>query len=189
MLRVYSQRVLNLKASERAIVANGRVLGPLESEEKFTLEDFALLERFITATYLEKINQALSKASDEDDGILIFYHTLSFFLYFLIFILELRSNAFLKVISLLVSRPQTRNRFEITASGDEYSVLKISATNPNQVAFDLVAVVDPVSRGAQKIGAILQVLQEVLNVNIKVFLNSVEKNSDMPVKRYLLSYR
>lgn len=87
------------------------------------------------------------------------------------------------MISLLVSRPQSRNRFEIAASGDEYSVLKIPAANPDKVAFDLVAVVDPVSRGAQKLGAILQVLQEVLNVNIKVFLNSVEKNSDMPVKR------
>lgn len=79
MLRVYSQRVLNLKASERAIVTNGRVLGPLEAEEKFTLEDFGLLERFTTATYLEKINQALSKSSDEDDG--IFYFSLSLFLF------------------------------------------------------------------------------------------------------------
>jgi len=47
-----------------------------------------------------------------------------------------------------------------------------------------VAIVDPVSRGAQKIGPILQVLQEVLNCNIKLFLNSVEKNSDMPVKSF-----
>lgn len=72
MLRVYSQRVLNLKASARAIVANGRLLGPLDPEEKFTLEDFALLERFTTATYLEKINQALNKVSDEDDGMRFF---------------------------------------------------------------------------------------------------------------------
>lgn len=82
-----------------------------------------------------------------------------------------------------MSRPQTRTRFDITFSGDEYSVLKIPPTHPDKVAFDIVAVVDPVSRGAQKLGPILQVLQEVLNVNIRVFLNSVEKNSDMPVKR------
>jgi hypothetical protein len=88
-----------------------------------------------------------------------------------------------------VSRPHTRTRFEISFSGDEHSVLKIPAADPDNVAFDLVAVVDPVSRGAQKLGPILQVLQEVLNADIRVFLNSVEKNSDMPVKRLLINFR
>lgn len=89
----------------------------------------------------------------------------------------------MKIVSLLVSRPQTRSRFEITFAGDEYSVIKIPASNQNQVAFDIVAIMDPVSRGAQKLSPILQVLHEVLNCNVRVFLNSVEKNSDMPVKR------
>lgn len=91
----------------------------------------------------------------------------------------------MKIISLLVSRPQTRSRFEIQFGGDEHSVVKIPAAHPDRVAFDIVAVVDPVSRGAQKLGPILQVIHEVLNCNIRVFLNSVEKNSDMPVKRYI----
>ncbi|RZC41026.1 UDP-glucose:glycoprotein glucosyltransferase, partial [Asbolus verrucosus] len=164
MLRVYSRRVLNLKGGERAVVANGRVLGPIENGETFTTEDFALLERFSSATYLDKINKALEKDSEEAE--------------------EISSNSFLKIVSLVVSRPQTRTRFEISSSGDEYSVLKIPAAHQDKVAFDLVAVVDPVSRGAQKLGPILQVLQDVLNVNIKVFLNSVEKNSDMPVKSF-----
>lgn len=90
----------------------------------------------------------------------------------------------MKIVSLLVSRPQTRSRFEITFAGDEYSAVKIPASNPDHVAFDIVAIMDPVSRGAQKLSPILQVLQEVLNCNIRVFMNSVEKNSDMPLKRY-----
>lgn len=89
----------------------------------------------------------------------------------------------MKIVSLLVSRPQTRSRFEITYAGDEYSAVKIPPTNPDEVAFDIVAIMDPVSRGAQKLAPIIQVLHEVLNCNIRVFLNSVEKNSDMPVKR------
>lgn len=68
MLRVYSQRVLNLKESERAVVANGRVLGPLEENENFSIEDFNLLERFSSIVYLEKINNALAKDGDEEDG-------------------------------------------------------------------------------------------------------------------------
>ncbi|KAJ8942868.1 hypothetical protein NQ314_009932 [Rhamnusium bicolor] len=99
------------------------------------------------------------------------------------FVLDITSNSLLKIISLLVSRPQTKSRFEITSGGEEHSVVKVPAAHPDQVAFDLVAIVDPVSRGAQKLGPILQVLQDVLNCNIRLFLNSVEKNSDMPVKR------
>ncbi|XP_030765222.1 UDP-glucose:glycoprotein glucosyltransferase-like, partial [Sitophilus oryzae] len=67
MLRVYSQKVLNLKASERAIVANGRVLGPLNEDELFTGDDFSLLERFTGASYLDKINAAIAATDDDED--------------------------------------------------------------------------------------------------------------------------
>lgn len=83
----------------------------------------------------------------------------------------------------MLAKPASKSRFDITFGSDEHSAVKIPARHPDLVAFDLVAVVDPVSRGAQKLGPILQVLHEVLNCNIKLFLNSVEKNSDMPVKR------
>jgi len=63
------------------------------------------------------------------------------------------------------------------------SVIKIPAANPDEVAFNFIAIVDPVSRGAQKLGPILKTLQQALNCNIKVFLNCVDKNSDMPLKR------
>lgn len=56
--------------------------------------------------------------------------------------------------------------------------------NPDEVSFNLNAIVDPVSRGAQKLGPILKTLQQSLNCNIKVFLNCLDKNSDMPLKRY-----
>lgn len=93
------------------------------------------------------------------------------------------SNALLRIVSLLVSRPQIRTRFDINFSGDEYSVLKLPATDPNKPVFRISAIVDPVSRGAQKLGPILQVLGDVLNCEITIYLNSVEKNSDMPLKR------
>lgn len=68
MLRVYSQRVLRLKEGQHAVVANGRVLGPLDDNEGFTLEDFNLLERYSSSSYLEKITAALDKTSDEEEG-------------------------------------------------------------------------------------------------------------------------
>ncbi|XP_066258640.1 UDP-glucose:glycoprotein glucosyltransferase [Euwallacea similis] len=165
MLRVYCQRVLNLKQGDRAVVANGRVLGPLADDEQFTLEDFSLLKRFTGATYLDKINKALKSANDDEED-------------------TITSDTILKLEPLLVSKSSNKARFDISYSSDEHSVLKIPPRHLDQVAFDLVAIVDPVSRGAQKLGPILQVLQEVLNCNVRVFLNSVEKNSDMPVKSF-----
>ena len=69
-----------------------------------------------------------------------------------------------------------------------FSAIKIPASNNDSPAFNLVAIVDPVSRGAQKLGTMLSVLQKSLNCDIKVFLNCVEKNSDMPLKRYLIDF-
>lgn len=164
MLRVYCQRVLRLGVGQRAIVANGRMLGPLDEDEVFIEEDFALFERYSSVQYLDKIVEVLSKETDDAE--------------------DISSNSLLKIVSLLVSKPQSKSRFDVKGETEEHSVVKIPARHSDEVAFELIAIVDPVSRGAQKLGPILQVLHEVLNCNIKIFLNSVEKNSDMPLKSF-----
>ena len=92
------------------------------------------------------------------------------------------------------------------------SVLKIPALSDGPV-YDVVAILDPTTRAAQKYTPLImvcehllygfltitwyfkhrlvviriflcrQVLQEVANVNIKVFFNCQEKLSEMPLKR------
>lgn len=67
--QLYCRHVLNVPAGGRAIVTNGRILGPLEETEKFTLDDFALLERFSLNSYGDKILQAFrKKTADDGDG-------------------------------------------------------------------------------------------------------------------------
>lgn len=68
MLRVYCQRVLNFNVGARGLVANGRVLGPFVDDENFVIEDFSLLERFSSSSYLEKINVALEHTADDEEG-------------------------------------------------------------------------------------------------------------------------
>ena len=51
-------------------------------------------------------------------------------------------------------------------------------------SFDLVAIIDPVSKGAQKITATLIALSKVVNAKIRIFLNCVEKHSELPQKSY-----
>ncbi|GFR77731.1 UDP-glucose glycoprotein glucosyltransferase 1 [Elysia marginata] len=59
----------------------------------------------------------------------------------------------------------------------------------NIPAFSIEAIVDPTSREAQKMAAILMVLRQIANVEMRIFLNPREKLSEMPVKsfyRYVL---
>jgi len=61
-------------------------------------------------------------------------------------------------------------------------VIKLDG-NPDLPAFRIEAIVDPVSSDTQKMAPILQVLKELYNMNVKVYLNSREKLSEMPLKR------
>ncbi|KAG8311334.1 UDP-glucose:glycoprotein glucosyltransferase 1 [Homalodisca vitripennis] len=90
----------------------------------------------------------------------------------------------MKTVALLAARPQHRTRFELPQLGEEHSVIKLSAQSGTSPALDVVVVVDPVSRGAQKIGPILSVLQHTTNCNIRIFLNCIDKHSDMPLKSF-----
>ncbi|XP_058805620.1 UDP-glucose:glycoprotein glucosyltransferase [Phymastichus coffea] len=166
----YCEHFLNMDVDERAAIFNGRVIGPFDENEEFTSDDFALLERHSQSTYGDKLFEYLLKNQETDDND---YEKNN-----------ISDDMIMKITSLLVPRPYTRNRFDVPFYGDEYSSVKIPASNSDAVAFNLIAIVDPVSRGAQKLGPILNVLRQSLNCNIKVFLNCVEKNSDMPLKSF-----
>ncbi|XP_031847873.1 UDP-glucose-glycoprotein glucosyltransferase [Nomia melanderi] len=170
MYQRYVKTVLNIEKGARGIVCNGRLIGPFDDNEEFSNEDFSLLERFSQTSYGDKLFKKLIKEQLlEDDE----YEKN-----------EITDDMIMKITSLLVSHPQTRSRFDVPFHGDDHSSIKIQAANPEQAAFSLVAIVDPVSRGAQKLGPILKTLQQSLNCNVKVFLNCLDKNSDMPLKSF-----
>lgn len=167
----YANHVLNLEKGVRTVVCNGRIIGHLDFDEEFTNDDFSLLERFSHSTYGEKLFKYLIKpqsVEDDDD-----YEKT-----------DITDDMIMKITSLLVPRPHTRSRFDVPFHGDEHSVIKLQPANSEEAAFDLIAIVDPVSRGAQKLGPILKTLQKTLNCQIRVFLNCLEKNSDMPLKSF-----
>ncbi|XP_011341647.1 UDP-glucose:glycoprotein glucosyltransferase isoform X1 [Ooceraea biroi] len=163
----YVKTVLNVDKEARVILCNGRIIGPLDSDEEFTDDDFSLLERFSQKTYGDKLFLKLVIFNDDD------YEES-----------EITDDMIMKITSLLAPRPQTRSRYDVPFHGDDHSVIKIPAANPDEVAFNFIAIADPVSRGAQKLGSILKTLQQALNCNIKVFLNCLDKNSDMPLKSF-----
>uniref|UniRef100_A0A182RZF1 UDP-glucose:glycoprotein glucosyltransferase n=1 Tax=Anopheles funestus TaxID=62324 RepID=A0A182RZF1_ANOFN len=169
MLRVYCQRVLKLKASAGTVMANGRLLGVFEADEFFDTEDFGLLESFNALQYTDKIRAAMKLASlsEADDTPAI------------------TSDTIMKLVSILVPRQQSKSRYTIpTEIQDNHTVVKLSPKRTDQPFFEIVAVLDPASRGAQKLSSLLLLLRDVVNCQMKIFFCAIDKHSDMPVKTF-----
>ncbi|XP_076013398.1 UDP-glucose:glycoprotein glucosyltransferase 1 [Genypterus blacodes] len=163
----YCRDVLKLKKGQRAIISNGRIIGPLEEEEVFNQDDFLLLESIILKTSGERIKSKVQQFGIEEDR---------------------ASDLVMKVDALLSSQPKGEARVEYGIADDRYSAVKIRPKE-GDVYFDVVAVVDPVTRDAQKLAPLLTVLKQLVNVNLRVFMNCQSKLSDMPLKsfyRYVL---
>lgn len=163
--KTYLKEVLSFKPGDCGIISNGRILGPFAPNEEFLTADFLLLEKYALNSYAEKVYRAIKSNLAE-----IPY--------------ESQSDIFMKVSSLFNSRQQTKARIQFPELSENYSVVKLPAKNTNEPVFELYAVVDPVSRGAQKLAPILATLYQVLNAEIKIYLNPVDRNSDMPLKSY-----
>ncbi|XP_015248212.1 PREDICTED: UDP-glucose:glycoprotein glucosyltransferase 1 isoform X2 [Cyprinodon variegatus] len=163
----YCRDVLKLKKGQRAVISNGRVIGPLEENEVFNQDDFLLLESIILKTSGERIKSKVQQFEMEEDR---------------------ASDLVMKVDALLSSQPKGESRIEYGFADDRYSAVKIRPVE-GDVYFDVVAVVDPVTRDAQKLAPLLSVLKQLVNVNLRVFMNCQSKLSDMPLKsfyRYVL---
>lgn len=132
LLRVYSQRVLKLKASQSAVITNGRIIGGLNDNEVFTVDDFGLIERLSTHQHGTKIKKVLKKYEDEfsERGD--------------INPKAASSDLVMKLITLLVPREQSRSRFTIPKELQEsYTVVKLPPKATDLPYFDIFAVIDP----------------------------------------------
>ncbi|VTJ63086.1 Hypothetical predicted protein, partial [Marmota monax] len=64
---VYCRDVLKLKKGQRAVISNGRIIGPLEDSELFNQDDFHLLENIILKTSGQKIKSHIQQLRVEED--------------------------------------------------------------------------------------------------------------------------
>uniref|UniRef100_A0A8B9JKA7 UDP-glucose ceramide glucosyltransferase-like 1 n=1 Tax=Astyanax mexicanus TaxID=7994 RepID=A0A8B9JKA7_ASTMX len=163
----YCRDVLKLRKGQRAVISNGRIIGPLDEGEIFNQNDFLLLESLILKTSGERIKSKIQQLNVEEDR---------------------ASDLVMKVDALLSSQPKGEARVEYGFAADRYSAVKIRPKE-EEVYFDVVAVVDPVTRDAQKLAPLLLVLKQLVNVNLRVFMNCQSRLSDMPLKsfyRYVL---
>ncbi|KAL2081652.1 hypothetical protein ACEWY4_023505 [Coilia grayii] len=163
----FCQAVLKLSAGQRAVVSNGRILGPFEEEEELSADDFHLLEKITLSTSAEKIKAKVKQMGLKG---------------------EKASELVMRVDALLAATPKTEARKEVKFPRDKHSVVHLPPRE-DELFYDVVAIVDPLTREAQKLSPLLSVLGQVVNMKLQVFLNCRAKLSEMPLKsfyRYVL---
>ncbi|CAH2099777.1 unnamed protein product [Euphydryas editha] len=176
--RVLCARGARLRAGQRALVHNARLVGPLAPAERFSLDDFVLLERYSNQVYGDKLAELLSVKNsvdkndiDDDDAP------------------ALSAEQYVQVVALLAARsPRARTPLPAGLRTD-HSVVDLAPLYDDEAAVDIVAVLDPASTAAQRLAPLLLVLRRVVNCRLRLFLNPQDKNSDMPLKsfyRYVL---
>uniref|UniRef100_I3JP70 UDP-glucose ceramide glucosyltransferase-like 1 n=1 Tax=Oreochromis niloticus TaxID=8128 RepID=I3JP70_ORENI len=157
--QLFCQDVLKLNPGQRAVISNGRILGPFEEQEEFTVEDFHLLEKITLSGSAEKVKARVKQMGMN------------------------ASDLVMKVDALLTAAPKGEVRRDVHFIKDSHSVLHLSPRE-NEVFYDVVAIVDPLTREAQKISSLLTVLSQVVNVRLQVFMNCRAKLSEMPLKSF-----
>ncbi|XP_037645929.1 UDP-glucose:glycoprotein glucosyltransferase 2 isoform X4 [Sebastes umbrosus] len=160
--QLFCRDVLKLSPGQRAVISNGRILGPFEEQEEFTVEDFQLLEKITLSGSAEKVKAKVKLMGMKPKH---------------------ASDLVMKVDALLTAAPKGEVRRDVQFIKNSHSVLHLSPRE-NEVFYDVVAVVDPLTREAQKMSPLLIVLSQVVNVRLQVFMNCRAKLSEMPLKSF-----
>ena len=148
-----------------SVVINGRVIS-IPLDETFSVDDFSLIEKYSMANHGDKLLEHL-KDGDANEC----------------------SDSCTKLASVLLSKKSSKSRHDLNFYGEKHSVLTVEPRDSSQPFLDIVAVTEPLTRGAQKLLPLLITLQKVINMRIRLVLNCVDKHADMPVKtffRYVL---
>ncbi|XP_026150996.1 UDP-glucose:glycoprotein glucosyltransferase 2 [Mastacembelus armatus] len=160
--QLFCRDVLKMSPGQRAVISNGRILGPFEEQEEFTVDDFHLLEKITLSGSTEKVKANIKQMGMKPKH---------------------ASDLVMKVDALLTAAPKGEVRRDVSFIKDTHSVLRLSPRE-NEVFYDVVAIVDPLTREAQKMSTLLIVLSQVVNVRLQVFMNCKAKLSEMPLKSF-----
>ncbi|KAM4795438.1 UDP-glucose:glycoprotein glucosyltransferase 2 [Rhinophrynus dorsalis] len=158
---IYCRDVLKLLPGQMAVISNGRILSPIDSND-FNEEDFHLLEKITYSTSAEKIKNLVKKMT-----------TLS----------NTASDLVMKVDALLSSMPKGEARQDVKFAKQKHSLIKVEPQEDGPF-FDVTAIVDPLSREAQMMSHFLIVLGRLINMKLTMFMNCKSKLSEMPLKSF-----
>ncbi|KAJ6258935.1 glycoprotein glucosyltransferase [Drechslerella dactyloides] len=167
------ERKLKIKPGQRAVLVNGRLLGPFGDEIQFTKEDFNTLVNVELKARIQPVLQAVKSMGALD---------------------RLRApNAKGKLTSAMavLQTPQTtgiinRSSNVRTNMPSRWKKRKTALTSGDPIwsTFRFIVSLDPLSETAQKWAPILRVLMSMDGVGIYTFLNPREDLGEVPIKRF-----
>ncbi|XP_018649005.1 putative udp-glucose glycoprotein:glucosyltransferase [Schistosoma mansoni] len=164
-------QIIGLKPGERAVVVNGKIVGPFEPFEEFLSDDFRLAERLALDNGAKELGDKLEKILGTTAGAP-----------------DIISELTWQLSSVLQSdgiSDKSQNGHRILLHGVSYNHSGfIIHGNKNEPNFELVAIIDPASRDAQRLSHILIVLQHSLPCTVKVLFNPSPSLSELPVKSF-----
>ncbi|XP_075056010.1 UDP-glucose:glycoprotein glucosyltransferase 2 [Mixophyes fleayi] len=159
---LYCREVLKLLPGQVAVISNGWVLSDINTDE-FHEEDFYLLEKITYTSSAEKIKNIVKKMTAPSK--------------------RSSSDLVMKVDSLLSSMPKGESRQDLKFVKQKHSLIKVEPQAEGPFV-DVIAVLDPLSREAQKMSHLLIVLGQLMNFKLTMFMNCKSKLSEMPLKSF-----
>ncbi|KAL2163744.1 hypothetical protein VTH06DRAFT_5803 [Thermothelomyces fergusii] len=163
-----------LQAGDNVVIVNGRVVGPIQSANDFTKEDFDQLLSTERAARILPVYKAVKDLGLEDK---------------ISGPLDAAKVTSVTTLSGLSDVPQG-----IFGSASSLRTTAYEKLNSTYTSFEvgdassatifLVAVINPASEVGQKWAPVLKVLSELEGVHLRIFLNPVEELGELPVKRF-----
>uniref|UniRef100_A0A7E4VIA0 UDP-glucose:glycoprotein glucosyltransferase n=1 Tax=Panagrellus redivivus TaxID=6233 RepID=A0A7E4VIA0_PANRE len=159
----FVRKVLNFAPGDRALIINGQVFGPLTAAESFEAEDFFLAEKIAQKKGAKAVAEQIDLWNVEKHK---------------------SSDVVMRSIGVIGKHAAKKPRTWVSLHGETESVVNLIATDTKRATLDVVAIVDPLSKSAQKIAPILDLLAKVINADVKIVMNPKAKLSELPLKRF-----
>ncbi|KAJ1311851.1 hypothetical protein OPQ81_010312 [Rhizoctonia solani] len=171
-------KAIGLKSGERALIINGRVIGPLAGSD-FVAEDFGTLANYEAAKRVTPVVTALAAVRED--------------------LAELDRTAYANLVarvssitsSVLVPDPSEEGLFQSKSLARQRPYHELIGTNctfeigDNSTAlFHIGLLLDPLSESAQKWTSIVEWLATVPQTHIHIRLNPATVLTEMPLKRF-----
>ncbi|KAK6524135.1 hypothetical protein TWF694_005796 [Orbilia ellipsospora] len=167
------ERKLKIKPGQRAVLVNGRLLGPFDDSIHFTQEDF---ETLIAVELKARITPVLTAVKTL--GALDRLKAANY------------KGRLTSAVNLLLT-PQSAGLIDRSSNvrTNMYSQWKrkktcLTASDPAWATFRFVVSIDPLTETAQKWAPILRVLMAMDGVGIWTYLNPSQGLTEVPIKRY-----
>ncbi|PFH63296.1 hypothetical protein XA68_14948 [Ophiocordyceps unilateralis] len=163
-----------VEAGRNTIILNGRVVGPISTDEAFTADDFQLLLEYEQGHRILPVYAAIDDLGLGDKLSCAMAAAKATSITALSTISDLPEGIF-------ESAPTTRSTMY-----DSWNVshATIEVGDSETASIHIAGLLDPVSEKGQRWTPILQVLSELDGVYLKIILNPREKITELPLKRF-----